>query len=97
MLDRLVQFAADGVERRRVALGAAHDDRAFDRGNRERGQPRGARPRRHLADLQRDRLVLDDRLAEGLADLRVVSGELQRALGELQQAQPTLFDMLTEV
>jgi hypothetical protein len=39
-------------------------------------QARGAGARRHLADLQRDRLVLDDRLAEGLAELRVVGREL---------------------
>ena len=41
----------------------------------ERQQPGGAGARRHLADLERDRLVLDDRLAEGLAQLGVVGRE----------------------
>ena len=53
----------------------------------ERQQAGGAGARRHLADLERDRLVLADRLAEGLAQLRVVGGELQRALGDADAAR----------
>ncbi len=53
----------------------------------ERQQPRGARARRHLAELQLDRLVLADRLAEGLAHLRVLGRELQRALGDADAAR----------
>ena len=45
----------------------------------ERQQPRSARARRHLAELELDRLVLGDRLAEGLAHLGIFGRELQRA------------------
>src|SRR5215472_16049621 len=50
-------------------------------GGVERQEPRGAGAGRHLAELELDRLVLADRLAEGLADLRIFRCELQRALG----------------
>ena len=56
-------------------------------GGIERQQARGAGPRRHLADLERNRLVLDDRLAEGLAQLRVAGGKPQRALGDADTAR----------
>ena len=41
----------------------------------------GASPRRHLTQLELDRLMLADRLAEGPARLRVVCGQFQRSFG----------------
>ncbi len=49
-------------------------------------QPRGPGARRHFAELELDRLMLADRLAEGLADLGVGGGEPQRALGNADTA-----------
>src|SRR6185437_4483311 len=46
----------------------------------EREQPCGARPRRHVRELQLDRLMIADRLAEGLATLGVARRERERAL-----------------
>ena len=43
-------------------------------GGVQRQQPGGAGACRHLAQLQLDRLVLRDRLAEGFANLRVLGG-----------------------
>ena len=43
--------------------------------------------RRHLAELQLDRLVLADRLAEGLAHLGVLGGELERAFRHAHAAR----------
>ena len=57
------------------------------RGGIERQQPRGAGARRHLAELERDRLMLGDRLAEGVAHLRVVGREPQRAFGDADAAR----------
>src|SRR5262249_6014145 len=56
-------------------------------GRVEREQPRGAGARGHLGELELDRLVLADRLAEGLADLGVARGEPQRALGDAHAAR----------
>ena len=56
-------------------------------GGIERQQARGAGARRHLAELELDRLVLADRLAEGLAHLGVLGGELERALGDADAAR----------
>src|ERR1700710_472 len=41
---------------------------------------------RHVGELELDRLVLGDRLAEGLALLRVAQGELEGALGDTDTA-----------
>ena len=53
----------------------------------ERQQPRGPRARRHLAELELDRLMLADRLAEGLADLGVFARKLERAFGNADAAR----------
>src|SRR5262249_22341390 len=50
-------------------------------GGIERQQSRRPRPRRHLAELELDRLMLADRLAEGPADLRILGGQSQGSLG----------------
>ena len=61
---------------------------AIEGGRRiERQQPRGARARRHLAELELDRLVLADRLAEGLAHLGILGRELQRAFRHADAAR----------
>ena len=44
-------------------------------------QARRPRPRRHIAELQLDRLVFADRLAEGLAHLGVFGRQRERTLG----------------
>src|SRR5215210_4473886 len=49
-------------------------------------QPGRFEPRSHLGELERDRLVLGDRLAERLALLRVAQGQLERALGDADAA-----------
>src|SRR5262249_31994437 len=53
----------------------------------EREQARGARARRHFAELELDRLVLADRLAEGPADLGILGGKPQRPLGDADAAR----------
>src|SRR6202011_2746916 len=53
----------------------------------EREKSCRTRARRHLAELELDRLMLADRLAERLAKLRIVRGKLQRALGNADAAR----------
>jgi hypothetical protein len=48
---------------------------------------RGTRARGHLAELQLNRLVLADRLAEGLARLRVARRERECAVGDADSAR----------
>src|SRR5262245_47953946 len=48
----------------------------------EHQKTRGASPRRHFTQLELDRLMLADRLAKGLAGLRVVGRQLQRTFGD---------------
>src|ERR1700710_128444 len=44
-------------------------------------------PRRHVGELERDRLVLGDRLAEGFALLAVFERQLERPLGDADAAR----------
>src|SRR5215217_7165860 len=53
----------------------------------QREQPGGLDLRGHVGELELDRLVLSDRLSEGLALLRVTQGELERALGDAHSAR----------
>jgi hypothetical protein len=52
----------------------------------QRQQPRGLDLGGHVGELELDRLVLGDRLAERLALLRVAEPELERALGDADAA-----------
>ncbi len=49
-------------------------------------KPRGLDLGRHVGELELDRLVLGDRLAEGLALLAVAEGQLQGPLGDADAA-----------
>ena len=51
-----------------------------------RQQPRRLEPGAHLGELERDRLVLGDRLAERLSLLAVAQRQLERALGDADAA-----------
>src|SRR6187551_766557 len=46
---------------------------------------------RHVGELELDRLVLGDRLAEGLALLAVAEGQLQRPLGDADTARGDVY------
>src|SRR5215210_3774141 len=72
---RREQLGHAGLEVRALA-GVLHPGRL------QREQARRLDLRRHVGELELDRLVLGDRLAEGLALLRVAQGQLERALGD---------------
>ena len=84
---RVLQRGLAGVELGHAGLQVAALAAIEDLGRIEREQAGGAGARRHLADLELDRLVLADRLAEGLADLGVLGGELERAFGDADAAR----------
>ena len=86
-LDAVLERRLGGEVLRHAGLHVAALAAVEGGGGIEREQARGARARRHLAELELDRLVLADRLAEGLAHLRVLGRELQRAFGDADAAR----------
>ena len=71
------------------AMPASRSERSpasFMRAALQRQQARGLDLGRHVGELELDRLVLGDLLAEGLALLRVAQRQLERALGDAHAA-----------
>ena len=84
---RVLQRRLGGEKLRHAGLHVAALAAVERRRRIEREQARRAGARRHLAELERDRLMLGDRLAEGLAHLRVLGRELERAFGDADAAR----------
>src|SRR5712692_429099 len=86
-LVRVLERRLGGEELRHAGLHVAALAPVVDLGRLLDQQPRRLGARRHLAELELDRLVLADRLAEGLALLRVLDRLGERRLRDADAAR----------
>src|SRR5581483_6470365 len=82
--DLLARLRGEELRHPRLEVGALA--RVLHARRLEREHPRRLDLRRHVGELELDRLVLGDRLAERLALLAVAERQLERALGDADAA-----------